>query len=327
MGSKVTHHGEDRPFANAQTGRVPTRSLPQVKSNQPEGKIMSGLFLRRVGRIAIGVGASCAMATAAYAVPITYMFNGTASGRLGAIAFTNAAFLVTAVGDNANIEWLAAGVPCNDFTATTFTISGVGSGSITTPLSVAANTGRQLLDLALGDCTNSGLIWISGYASQVSTYNLNASIGPLSLGSPSAQAGVAPETSSGALTITEVSALTFQSAAGYASAPVVGLWWNPSESGSGYNFDVKNGVLVATIYSYKGNGEPQWYITSGPIVNNHFTGTINKYVGGQCISCSYTGLPTVGGNDGVVTIDFSSPTSATLSLPGGRVIQIQPQAF
>ena len=156
---------------------------------------------------------------------------------------------------------------------------------------------------------------------------MNTSIGPLALGTPSPQSAVTPDTSSGVLTITDISAMTFQASAGYTMTPVVGLWWNPSESGSGYNLDVKNGVLVVTIYSYKGSGEPQWYITSGPITNNSFTGTINKYVGGQCISCTYKGLPTVGGNDGVVTIDFSSPTSATLSLPGGRVTQIQPQTF
>jgi hypothetical protein len=288
---------------------------------------MSKLSLRWAHRIAFAVGTTCAMATVAHAAPITYTFAGNASGRLGATAFSNAAFLVTAVGDSADVAMIGAGVPCNDFTGVAFTISGVGSGYITSPLSVAANNGGQLLALTLGGCADAGLIWISGYDARISTYNLKAGIGPLALGSPSTQTGAAPETSRGLLTITNVAAMTFQAAADYLFAPVVGLWWNPSESGSGYNLDVKNGVLVVTIYSYKANGEPQWYIASGPITDNHFTGTINKYVGGQCISCQYTGLPTVGGNDGVVTIDFSSPTSAAVSLPGGRVTQIQPQSF
>jgi hypothetical protein len=287
---------------------------------------MSGLALCCVRQIVMAVGVACGMASVAHAAPITYTFNGTASGRLGATAFTNAAFVVTAVGDIADVTSLGPGVPCNDFTAAAFTISGAGSGYITSPLSVAANTGMQLLALTLGGCVDSSLIWISGYDPQVSVYKLDTGIGPLSLGSPG-QSEVAPDTSSGVLSITDITAMTFQAVAGYAFSPVVGLWWNPSESGSGYNLDVKNGVLVVTIYSYKGNGEPQWYITSGPITDNSFTGTINKYVGGQCISCEYGGLPTIGGNDGVVTIDFSSPTSATVSLPGGRVTQIQPQAF
>jgi hypothetical protein len=109
--------------------------------------------------------------------------------------------------------------------------------------------------------------------------------------------------------------------------PVVGLWWNPSESGSGYNIDVKHGVLVMTFYSYKPTGAQEWYITSGPIVNGGFTGTLDRYVGGQCISCAYGGLPTSAGNAGVVTINFTSPISATMLLPGGRVTNIQPEAF
>ena len=288
---------------------------------------MSGMSLRWARRIVGTVGVSCVMATVAYAAPITYTFNGTASGRLGSTTFTNAAFAITAVGDTNDVTSIGTGVPCNDFIGAAYTLGGVGSGYITSPLSVAVNTGMQLLALTVGGCVDTSLIWISGYDAQVSAYRLNTGIGPLSLGTPSPQSAVAPDTSSGKLTITDISAMTFQATAGYTLTPVVGLWWNPNESGSGYNLDVKNGVLVVTIYSYKGSGEPQWYITSGPIANNSFTGTINKYVGGQCISCTYKGLPTVGGNDGVVTIDFSSPTSATLSLPGGRVTQIQPQTF
>lgn len=111
--------------------------------------------------------------------------------------------------------------------------------------------------------------------------------------------------------------------------PAIGLLWNPDESGSGYFFDVKHGVLVATIFSYRTNGEPEWYYVSGPLTNGgrSFTGTLDKYRGGQCISCAYAGRPAAAGNDGTITITFSSPTAATLSLPGGRVANIIPQDF
>jgi hypothetical protein len=33
------------------------------------------------------------------------------------------------------------------------------------------------------------------------------------------------------------------------------------------------------------------------------------------------------GNDGAMTITFTSPTAATVQLPGGRVTQIQPEAW
>ena len=111
--------------------------------------------------------------------------------------------------------------------------------------------------------------------------------------------------------------------------PQVGLWWNPNESGSGYNIDVKRNVLVVTVFSYKPNGEPEWYLASGPLSPDGkvFVGTLDKYRNGQCISCPYSGPPTLVGNDGVVEITFSTPTSAIMRLPGGRVTSIQPQGF
>ncbi len=111
-----------------------------------------------------------------------------------------------------------------------------------------------------------------------------------------------------------------------ALTPQVGLWWNPDESGSGYALDYKHGVLVITVYSYLSNGLPQWYIASGPLSGSTFSGALYKTLNGQCISCAYQ-APVVNGSDGTVTIVFTSSTSATMYLPGGRVTQIQPEAF
>ncbi|MBS0320105.1 MAG: hypothetical protein JSR18_06155 [Proteobacteria bacterium] len=108
--------------------------------------------------------------------------------------------------------------------------------------------------------------------------------------------------------------------------PHVGLWWNPSESGSGYALDYKHGTLVVTVYSYTVDGGPQWYIASGPIVGKTFTATLNKVTGGQCIACAYK-APTLAGNDGTMTITFTSSTAATMTLPGNRTLSIVPQDF
>lgn len=116
---------------------------------------------------------------------------------------------------------------------------------------------------------------------------------------------------------------------GYAFQPRSGVWANLNESGSGYTIEIQEGVLVITIYSYQPGGDPQWYLASGAMTNgqHNFTGTLDKYVGGQCISCAYTGRPALVGNDGTISIFFSSETSATLTLPGGRTTQIQPFNF
>ncbi len=108
--------------------------------------------------------------------------------------------------------------------------------------------------------------------------------------------------------------------------PQVGLWWNPAEPGTGYSLDLKHGILVVTIYSYTASGEPIWYLASGPITNNTFAATLDKYGGGQCISCGFKAAA-LRGNDGTIGIIFTSSTTATVALPGGRLIAIVPQAF
>jgi hypothetical protein len=104
--------------------------------------------------------------------------------------------------------------------------------------------------------------------------------------------------------------------------PVAGAWFNPNEIGSGFGLDYHNGTLVVEVYSYLPGGASQWYLAAGPMNGNVFTGTLDKYTGGQCISCPYV-APAQPGNDGTITITFTSPTTATADLPGGRHIQIQ----
>jgi hypothetical protein len=116
-------------------------------------------------------------------------------------------------------------------------------------------------------------------------------------------------------------------AAPVAFTPVAGLWANPNELGTGYTLDFKHGVLVVAIYAYQAGGPAQWYLASGPVTANVFTATLDKYTGGQCISCPFTGQPTLTGNDGPITITFTSSTSATVNLPGGRVTTIAPFVF
>jgi hypothetical protein len=115
-----------------------------------------------------------------------------------------------------------------------------------------------------------------------------------------------------------------------AFTPITGLWWNPSESGSGYNIQVQHGVLVMTMYSYEAGGDPMWYLAVGSLTNAGggvmASATLDKFRGGQCASCTYQ-MPSSMGNDGGVTVNFGSPTSATVLLPGGRVTQIQPSAW
>src|SRR6185369_4352508 len=87
--------------------------------------------------------------------------------------------------------------------------------------------------------------------------------------------------------------------------PVPGAWLNPSESGSGFGLDYKDGTLIVEVYSYLAGGASQWYLAAGPVTNSVFTATLDKYTGGQCITCAYV-APALAGNDGMVTITFTS---------------------
>ena len=122
--------------------------------------------------------------------------------------------------------------------------------------------------------------------------------------------------------------LLFISTAASAFQPRIGLWGNAAESGSGYMMDIQNGLVALTVYSYLSSGPAQWYLASGPLVNNghNFVATLDKYVGGQCISCIYR-APSLAGNDGTIAITFLSETLASVSLPGGRTTVIQPFDF
>ena len=50
-----------------------------------------------------------------------------------------------------------------------------------------------------------------------------------------------------------------------ALVPEKGLWWNPAEDGTGYNFDIKHGVLVMSMFTYESSGDSEWYVAAGPL--------------------------------------------------------------
>jgi hypothetical protein len=111
--------------------------------------------------------------------------------------------------------------------------------------------------------------------------------------------------------------------------PEQGLWWDPTQVGTGYSINVRHGVAVVTVYTYLPDGTATWYIASGPLTNGgqSFSATLNAYVGGPCIPCSDPRYPSANGNAGTISIVFASPQTATVFLPGGRVANIVPASF
>lgn len=110
--------------------------------------------------------------------------------------------------------------------------------------------------------------------------------------------------------------------------PRAGVWWNAKEPGSGYTIEIQNGTLILGAYTYKPGGDSEWYLAQGPLTNGGtmFSATLDYYRNGQCISCAYVGAISPG-NDGVISISFTSEISANVKLPGGRTTTITPYDF
>jgi hypothetical protein len=103
-----------------------------------------------------------------------------------------------------------------------------------------------------------------------------------------------------------------------AVTPAGGWWWNAAQSGRGYTIEVQKGSLFFIGYLYNADGSATWYVAQGPYSDSasRFTAPLLSFSGGPCITCPYS-APTQGPSPGNLTLDFSSPTTATLTWPGG----------
>jgi hypothetical protein len=109
-----------------------------------------------------------------------------------------------------------------------------------------------------------------------------------------------------------------------AITPKIGTWWNTAESGRGYTIDGMGDTLMLGAFVYDANGYPVWYLAVGKLTNNgaNWSATLDKTQNGQCLSCGYK-APISMGNDGTVSIIFSSDTKGVMTLPNGSKINIE----
>jgi hypothetical protein len=105
----------------------------------------------------------------AHAIPITYTVAGTATGALGASAFTNALVTVALVGDTSFVG-LNSG-------SATVTVAGVGTAVFTDTIAVTDNPSNPSAQIA--DVTLNRLIFGTN-APAFATYDLRGPIGPIS---------------------------------------------------------------------------------------------------------------------------------------------------
>lgn len=110
--------------------------------------------------------------------------------------------------------------------------------------------------------------------------------------------------------------------------PESGWWWNESESGRGFTLEVQGNTLVIGGYMYDSQGNPVWYISAGTMSSaTLYQGRWEQYANGQTLTGLYKKPDQVNGNVGNITIEFTSRSTATLTLPGGRQIALTRYRF
>ena len=112
------------------------------------------------------------------------------------------------------------------------------------------------------------------------------------------------------------------------AAPQNGMWWNPAESGRGYNIDTQGNKLVFTMFAYDDSGQMQWWYADGNLTSGgyHWEGTLLRLNGGQPLHGAHRPANIIG-SDGVAVLDFQSRVKGTLRLPSGLSIPIQRMNF
>jgi alpha-tubulin suppressor-like RCC1 family protein len=114
-----------------------------------------------------------------------------------------------------------------------------------------------------------------------------------------------------------------------ASQPESGWWWNPDESGRGFFMEWQGDWLDVAGFMYDDAGNPVWYLSEGPMSGDGHTysNTWWSYADGQTLTGTWQHNRQVSNNVAPVTIQFSAPDTALMTLPNGRTTALTRQRF
>jgi lysyl endopeptidase len=108
-----------------------------------------------------------------------------------------------------------------------------------------------------------------------------------------------------------------------AANPQTGWWLNPAEGGRGFAIEVQGGAMYFAGYMYDASGNPVWYLSNGNLTSpTLYQGVWQQFAGGQTLTGTYRAPTLVIADVGSVTLQTTSPTTATLTLPDGRQIPL-----
>jgi hypothetical protein len=113
--------------------------------------------------------------------------------------------------------------------------------------------------------------------------------------------------------------------------PESGWWWNEAESGRGFFMEWQGDTLDIAGYMYDDNGNSVWYLTVGDIggtpAARTFSGNWWSYTGGQTLTGAWRQNTRSNANVAPMTITFSAPDTALMTLPNGRTTNLKRHRF
>lgn len=111
--------------------------------------------------------------------------------------------------------------------------------------------------------------------------------------------------------------------------PESGWWWNPAESGRGFFMEWQGATLDVAGFMYDDAGSPVWYLSAGPMdaTGGTYSSQWWSFADGQTLTGAYRQNRLVSDHVAPVTIRFSGPDAALMTLPNGRTTALTRQRF
>jgi len=133
----------------------------------------------------------------------------------------------------------------------------------------------------------------------------------------------------GAMSIARYDVIVGGVASGPASgAPAGSWWWAEGENGRGYFLEAQGDNLYFAALMYNDLGQSTWYWARGSMTTpTFFQGTLQEPHGGQSMTSENFQPATQNFNEGQITVQFMSNSTAMLTLHNGRQVPITRYGF
>jgi len=114
-----------------------------------------------------------------------------------------------------------------------------------------------------------------------------------------------------------------------ARQPEAGWWWNEAESGRGFFLEWQGDQLDIAGYMYDEAGQPVWFLTVGRMSPDGATFNANwwRFANGMTLAGPWKPHTRVSDTVAPVTITFSGPDTALMTLPNNRTTTLKRHRF